>query len=545
VGELVAAAVGAAWFFYLGYGATLSPTDVGWMMRDDWASYYWGFAFFRNADWAFPLGDLPDLIYPIGTSVAFTDANPWMALPFRVLSPWLPAEFQYFGLWYLLCFVLQGVFGARLTRAFTSSRLQRALGGSLFVLAPILPVRNGHISLCGMFLITAALGLALRPTEDTQAAWKRVRASLLLLAWAGGTHGYLAVMVLAVSLSVYLRLWRIDRTFTAGQTALALVSALGTLLTVFVLFGYIGSRDVKLTSGGFANYASDLNAFVNSRGWSRWVPGLPSRPAQWEGFSYLGLGTGALVLLRVGLSVLSPGRSKASLGALWPLLAVVLGMQFVALSSGVSLNGRVVWNLESLYAPLETLTRIFRTSGRFTWPFHLLLVAGGISAACSLRRTNLGTALLFLAVCIQAFEFDPARLSFRTAPMNTLKHPAWQSAGNDYRHVELVPMQILWACRYERLMVARLTQLAYQQKLTINSGHAGRAPANIRSLCERHIDKSRPLAADTLYVVNKDFLADFRRNDAHCGRLDGLLLCVNSAHRTPLAQALRERPISP
>src|SRR4051794_2519898 len=108
-GELGAAAVAVAWYFYLGFGATLPPGHIAWLMRDDWTSYLWGFSFFRNAEWTFPLGDLPNLFYPIGTNVAFTDANPWMSLLFRSVSPWLPADFQFFGLWFLLCFVLQAV----------------------------------------------------------------------------------------------------------------------------------------------------------------------------------------------------------------------------------------------------------------------------------------------------------------------------------------------------------------------------------------------------------------------------------------------------
>src|SRR5262245_3823950 len=99
---LVAGMLAVGWYFYLGYGATLNPSHIAWMYRSDWAAYLWGFEFFRNSAWHFPLGSTPELFYPFGTSVGFTDANPWLGVVFKLLSPLLPVDFQYSGLWFLL-----------------------------------------------------------------------------------------------------------------------------------------------------------------------------------------------------------------------------------------------------------------------------------------------------------------------------------------------------------------------------------------------------------------------------------------------------------
>src|SRR5690349_6514809 len=92
---LGASALALAWFFYLGYGATVPPTHITWLLRHDWAAYLWGASFFRNSAWAFPLGNTPELFYPFGTSVGFTDANPWLALALKPFSGLLPLNFQY------------------------------------------------------------------------------------------------------------------------------------------------------------------------------------------------------------------------------------------------------------------------------------------------------------------------------------------------------------------------------------------------------------------------------------------------------------------
>lgn len=57
-----------------------------------------------------------DLQQPV--SIVYTDSIPLFALLFKILSPLLPANFQYFGLFELLSYALMGGFGALFVRAF-------------------------------------------------------------------------------------------------------------------------------------------------------------------------------------------------------------------------------------------------------------------------------------------------------------------------------------------------------------------------------------------------------------------------------------------
>jgi hypothetical protein len=97
--------LGVAWFYIdMGHFA-FHPTSTDWLMiYEDGAQHLLGWLFFRNAFWAFPLGSVSSFCYPLGTTIGFTDSIPWVAVIAKGISPVLPADFQYFGLWLGLCF---------------------------------------------------------------------------------------------------------------------------------------------------------------------------------------------------------------------------------------------------------------------------------------------------------------------------------------------------------------------------------------------------------------------------------------------------------
>jgi hypothetical protein len=525
---------------HLGYGPTLDPQNIEWMLRDDWAAYLWGFLFFRNADWTLPLGVTPDLLWPHGTTVAFTDANPVVSVFFRALSPILPPDFQFAGLWFLACFVLQAYFGTRITALFTGDRVRQALGGMLFAATPILPHRHAHVALCALFFVTAALYLNLAAAPSRRAAKRAVLAALALLAWSGGTHGYLSVMVLALAFALFAKLALIDRSLRGREALAAAVLAVLVTLLTYALFGYIGYREMAMGAEGFGQFSGDLAALFNPMGWSRFRDALPARPRQYEGFAYLGLGALVLLALRALLWALSPRRAWRGARRLAPLFVMLAAMWFYAWSSRVTYLGEEVANLDALYAHLGTLPSIFRSSGRFAWPLHLALLAAAVSAGAALEWRPLGRALMLFAVLLQAAELDPEKLDFEPRALHRLEDPAWASLGEDYAHLALHPLQLKWVCRYEDPLVNRLSYEAYRQRVTFNSGNIMRSPEGMRALCEQHLTAASFDEA-TVYVVRGGFQSDFRRLDATCGRLEGLVVCVSNRRATPLLEALSKR----
>jgi hypothetical protein len=501
----------------------------------------WGFTFYRNAELSFPLGATPELFWPFGTSVAFTDANPWMAVLFKLLSPLLPLDFQYAGLWFLLCFVLLGVTGTRLTACFTRDPLRQALGGCLFVLTPLLPARSGHVALCAFFFLTAMLQLYLRPTPTRERALHTLAFVLPLVVWSSGTHGYLSLMVLALALALIVRLGWVDKLLRWQEALGAVVAYLTAAAFTYYLFGYIGWKETELTAEGFGQFSSDLGALVNPQEWSRWFSALPMRPRQGEGFAYLGSGVLALLLVALLRALRSRRPRFRALVGLAPLLVVVALMWMYALSSQVCWQGELVLDARALYREFDALTGIFRSSGRFVWPLHFMLMAGAVWGGATLEPRWLGRLLLVLAVGAQAAELNPKPLSFEPARFEPLRDPIWATTSGSYRHLALQPLQLLWVCPYDHQLVNRLSYEAYRRKLSFNSGNFMRKEPNLKPLCRLRVGREAPLDEQTVYVVDRRHLADFGRAGAVCGRVDGLAVCVDGARDTPLLRLLRQR----
>ena len=117
VGVFVIGALIGFIFFAAFYGLTIvNPGYTDWIFQPithDTAQHFIGWEFFRADSTG---GMINGLAYPEGLPVTFMDAIPLLAFPFKWLSAWLPANFQYFGLWALGCYVSMGGVAAVLTR---------------------------------------------------------------------------------------------------------------------------------------------------------------------------------------------------------------------------------------------------------------------------------------------------------------------------------------------------------------------------------------------------------------------------------------------
>jgi hypothetical protein len=152
---------------------------------------------------------------------------------------------------------------------------------------------------------------------------------------------------------------------------------------------------------------------------------------------------------------------------------------------------------------------------------------------------------LLAAVALQAVELDSTRLDFRDVQLSPLSDPAWASVRDDYRHLRLVPLHLLWVCRYDKKLVNRLSYEAYRRQLTFNSGNFMRKQAGVKALCKQHVPASEPIDPDTIYVVERSYLRDFHGRDTTCGLIDRLTVCVASSGDTPLRKRLLAHPVVP
>lgn len=553
-GPAIAGIFGLGWFVRWAGWRVLDPTHVDWLLAgDDWSTHLLGWLFFRNEGLSLPVGRLDGFLYPVGTTLGFTDANPWVSTLLRPLSPLLPEAFQFIGPWLALCCILMGVLGARFAARLTPSPVLQSLGGALLATSPLLVTRSGHDALVAQWLLVALIALNVAPARGAKEARRAVGWSLAYVVIAAGVHPYLAAMAVPLAVAMVWRLVLVDKAAPSaagvGATVVIVVAALGT----FTLFGYLGGR-TSTGSAGFGWFSSDLLELVNPRGQSRFLPDLPAARPNYEGWGFLGAG----VLFAIAASMVSlVVRAQAVRTLPWrrtvPLLIVTLGSFLYAMGNEIHWGARPLVSLEALYVPLQPLTQTFRGNGRFIWVPHYVLAMGTVALVILLWRSRpaVATGVLGAALLIQVVDFDwkGAGVFARPRPDDGLRSAQWDELGRSYRHLALVPPLVLYSgapCEGELPGRAWVTfgYLAYQQKMTVNSGYAARYDLDaIHRSCADVVTAVRrgDLSPDTVYVVGPKTFANARsRTGVACGVIDGYGVCVSDTVDTPLLRALRD-----
>ncbi|MCY1075737.1 DUF6311 domain-containing protein [Archangium lansingense] len=548
------AILGVVWFLAAFGPGLLDPTNLRPVSRGDLAQHVLGWFHFRNVPWSFPLGSTPTLIHPMTVAVGFMDSNPWVALAFKPFSRWLPQDFHYVGLWFALCFALQGWMGVKLMERLSPRLMPRLLGAALFVTSPVLLFRVGHDTLCAHWMLLAMGLLHLRPHADSRAAWRTVGWALALNVLAAGVHPYLEMMVLALTASLLVTLAWVEHLLSWRAAAAAFGGVVGVAVGAFVLFGYVG-QGVGSEAIGFGFYSADLLALINPNGWSSVLPGWSVGEGQYEGFGYLG--TGSLALSAVAL-LEWPARwwpqAKAAVKAQLPLVVVVLLLSLLAFSSVVTAAGHHVLTMRSAVEPLLPLLAPFRSSGRFIWLLNYAVVTGVLALTVWRWRQHprVLVALLLGAVAIQGVDTPNMWRGnlLPSHPWPRLQAPEWERVDPFYRHIVLFPPILPGAgepCEegiFPDDAYLLFGDLAYRRGVTTNSAalariDASQAMAACRSL--RSDVQSGRFAEDTLYVVGKKQTAAFQRPELTCGVLDGYTVCV-AARQGQFREALVRAP---
>jgi hypothetical protein len=525
VGLLGGALVGGLFFYWIAGPRVLSPGQFEWLMKLDWRINFLGWHLFRNDPWRLPPGVIEGYLAGEGTTIGFTDSVPLAALALKPFDVWLPTPFQYFGLWLLLCFVLQGVFGALIARVFTRSVVAQILAAALFVLLPTLLIRVGHPALSAHFVLLWALWIYCAGGRDQSA---RRSSQIALGAIVGLIHPYLAAMTLALLAAVPLR----ERTL---QSALACAAAVTATIAAWWFAGFISvSNTTDLSAGGLGLYSMNMLSPITPRGWSTLLPEWPvaTEMQAYEGFQYLGVGTLALLLLAIALLLVR--RRSLPWAFITPLALVCLGGALYALSPRVTIGSAVIVDWTS--PELDRLA-FFRASGRFFWPMTYLLLTGSIAAVVTRLRTRAAVVLLLLAVVLQFVDQRSAHAERRATSRSDAFHhwprqlvsPAWHDILPHYRRLLLVPAS---QCGGAPLEHEELAYLAGLHGLTINSGLGARWDETARrrycGSLEATMGEAR-LDDQSLYVVSRQHEERLRTQAATpivCGGLDVARICV-------------------
>jgi hypothetical protein len=327
-------------FFILvvGFGI-LNPRNVGWLLADfDMTLEYLGWAFYRYSPWTFPIGMNPNFGLDISSSIIFSNSLPIFAPIFKVLNPLLGEPFQFWGIWILLCFLLQAWIAWKLIGLMTSNNLLRFFASGLLAFSPSTLFQIGfHNSTVGHFSILAALYLIFRPQQTRRLWWWTLLLPCTLL-----IHPYTFAMILALWIADLLDRLFIEHEMSIKQVAKEVLLVLSTTILLAWQMGYFMS--VSPGETGFGTYRMNLLALFDSSGfdsqnWS-YLFSLPQVRAKnnYEGFSYLGLGMILILLLALPVAAKHLGQIKQLARRFIFVLLCLLALTVFSLSNQIAVG---------------------------------------------------------------------------------------------------------------------------------------------------------------------------------------------------------------
>ncbi|TCQ88015.1 DUF6311 domain-containing protein [Pseudomonas sp. JUb52] len=508
----------------------LNPANIGWLQAGDFAQYYLGWRFFEQAPWSFPVGLNPGFGLELGNSIVYTDSTPLLAIFFKLLSPLLPETFQYSGIWWLLCFILQAFFAWKIIGLFSRNLTIQIPGVMLFLFAPPFLWRlQCHVSLTGHFLVLAGIYLVLRRDQR-----HRILYWCLLFGTIGLVHAYFFPMVGA--------LWAADlgwRTVKRTQTIrLAIVETIAVALTVLFCCWQAGYFAVQngLSATGYGQLGLNLLSIFNSADtwahsptsrWSYVLQDLPEIPGNYEGFNYLGLGT--IVLLILGIPTLVSGKvGLVSVVRRNPLLVLaMLALTLFAITNKVGIGS---YSFQfPIGAHLERLANVFRASGRIFWPVYYMIIVMGLYLLVRGHTARVAAVLLVGVAVIQAADLNlfrkgmhgkmmEAPLTVWSTPLNSL---FWDQAADRYKKIRsLAPMN-----QHDSWSV--FAEYAIRHNLATDIVYLARMDQSALARAKSQAADSLALGnylGDTLYILDDSQVYFAKRNL----RSDDLLARVNN-----------------
>jgi len=514
---LIGAILGAVVFIIIFGASMISPTNTDWIFAytGDATQHHLGWVFYRNSPWTFPIGLTQGLTCDGAVSCMYSDSIPLFGVIFKILSPILPHNFQFLGLWGVICFAMNGGFGASLLHRIKPDLIFTSIG-SLFYAAfpPSINRITHHNSLGAIWLFILAMILCM----DHKKEYKHKFTPMIL--WSVNCmlavliHTYFVPMVYMVMMGyVILTVFRDKKLKKA--IAVFVSSVASTLLIMFVIGAFYGQGGY--TDGGFGFYASNLNTFFDSRGLSKFLLPLNSFDGQGEGFGYLGLGMIVCTILAlIVLFSLIEKKEGSFFSAAKALIkkynveilafAVVFMVSFCwAVSNRITLNGRLL-----LEIPLPNLVRgclsIFRASGRFIWVPGVLIITASLGL---ISKLNKKTAIAAAALCflIQGMDIrDWCRIlhsQYGQPPAYeyALKDEKWDELTKDTKEIIFLPMKDAYGLYMQ--MYFDFAQMAAEKHMALSSFYLARMDlASVKEYAANEYEKLKTGKGrkDVLYV---------------------------------------------
>lgn len=506
----------SAALFYIFYGfRVLNPLYIDWLLLEgDPGQHYLGWALFRNTPFRFNFGLTNALAYPFSTSVIFTDSIPIMAVPCKIIGQFTRTQFQYFGIWALMCVILMGVLTCFLLNRYIGNPIVLTLSSLLITVSPCMLKRLfWHTSLGAHFLIIIGLILIAYRRELCD----NIKHTVLWWGFLGFLCSFIHIYFLAMNamlLLAFICFKIIDRTKDSSEKhciisciAASLSFAASSALSVWLLGGF--SSGMANGAPGLAYYSFNLNGFLNPQGWSVILHDLPLYTGgQYEGFSYFGLGMLTATGIAFIAGLIRYLRCRRLIRDYVPYLicgsVILLLITILSSSNEISMGNRLLLSFE-LPEHIRSLWDIFRACGRLIWPVVYIICLFAIFTLSRSMRTAFSIILLTLCIILQFADLKNVirdthlKYERNVVYKNRLSGDfiddlSWQ---RNLKHIVFLDKDNL---SQEELY--SFAEFAARKKLTINDFYFARALEH--PVDEVALDFFMHPAEDTLYVISDE-----------------------------------------
>lgn len=421
---------------------TLNFQNIAWLSSGDPLFNYVGWEIFRHGPWTNPMGLNPNYGLEFSSSIVYSDSIPLLAIFFKILSNFLGEPFQYFGFWLLICFLLQSIFGHKLSELLTKNKWLQIFITTIFVFTPVMLFRmNVHLALAGHFVLLWALFLNLKKNTSSW-SWA------LLIFVALGIHFYLFFMVFFLWAGSLMdrRISKQNMGFGPFATEVLLV-----LIVISISAWQYGYLAISVGSSSALGYGGDqfnLMAFFNVLGWSQFMGSNIFTPSTLEGFAYMGAGVIAAVIFGLLQLIRKDERKRLfqKTHSYKFLLSAIIIMLLISITNNVDIGNshyQIPINESLLFA-----LNIVRSSGRLSWPMQYLIIY--IAFWLIINGYKKWLIPLFAMLCIlQVIDTSRGWNNLHKYFFNSkgpkiehsLTHEFWSEAPKQYSTIKIFPPQ--------------------------------------------------------------------------------------------------------
>lgn len=413
--------VGLILFYKIyGYGV-IGITNVEWLLSGgELTRGYLGWVSYRNSSWHFPLWLTDNLVTGESVSLIYTGSVPLFAIIFKLFRSILPTNFQYFGLYGFICFILQGGLSAVIFRKYTKNYLYCALGAVLMIICPVLiEDMFTDMSFASHFIIIVPIYLWVY-REEFMDLQTKIYLGLIL--------GVIAVFVsyyFFIIMAIVLVGYAVEEAITDKKIGGSLVLMVFYGLSFLLCFAFLGGFHNQFSDthiDGTMNNAN-MNALWNTNGFGTAATNILQKETgtfflkglslasqnQHDGFAYLGLGIIFMLIGSTSIYLLDfkkdKLKDKVSAGRIFAVIAIVILTLLLSFGSTVTFGNKVL--LEIHYDDsIRQILEMFKHSGRYMIVIVYIITMFGIINLIQQNKPYAIVVVLLGAILLQSFDIQ-------------------------------------------------------------------------------------------------------------------------------------------